>query len=128
VDAFYTAHTVTAGAAPTTLVLAVRRERRRAAARQPGGRAATSARVGHPTGRTVRSTTTARGAPFSDLARRPFAAPEAAHLAELGPGPRQIAAAVRAEALLRLADTVVLAADAVDVATSVLVRFPSRSL
>jgi selenocysteine-specific elongation factor len=60
----------------------------------------------------------------ADLAERPFAAPEAARLAELGLGPRQIAAAVRAGALLRLADTVVLAPDAVDVATAVLAKLP----
>jgi selenocysteine-specific elongation factor len=60
----------------------------------------------------------------ADLAQRPFAAPEAARLAELGLGTRQIAAAVRAGALLRLADTVVLAPDAVDAATSVLATIP----
>jgi selenocysteine-specific elongation factor len=60
----------------------------------------------------------------ADLAERPFAAPEAARLAELGLGARQIAAAVRAGALLRLADTVVLAPDAVDVATAVLAKLP----
>jgi selenocysteine-specific elongation factor len=60
----------------------------------------------------------------ADLAERPFAAPEAARLAELGLGPRQIAAAVRAGALLRLVDTVVLAPDAVDVATAVLAKLP----
>jgi selenocysteine-specific elongation factor len=60
----------------------------------------------------------------ADLAERPFAAPEAARLAELGLGSRQIAAAVRAGALLRLADTVVLAPDAVDVATAVLAKLP----
>jgi selenocysteine-specific elongation factor len=58
------------------------------------------------------------------LAQRPFAAPDAARLAELGLGPRQIAAAVRAGALLRLADTVVLGPDALDAATSVLARLP----
>jgi selenocysteine-specific elongation factor len=60
----------------------------------------------------------------ADLAQRPFAAPEAARLAELGLGSRQIAAAARAGALLRLADAVVLAPDAVDAATSVLARLP----
>jgi selenocysteine-specific elongation factor len=60
----------------------------------------------------------------ADLAQRPFAAPQAARLAELGLGSRQIAAAVRAGALLRLADTVVLAPDAVEAATSVLARLP----
>jgi selenocysteine-specific elongation factor len=59
----------------------------------------------------------------ADLARRPFAAPDAARLAELGLGSRQIAAAVRAGALLRVADTV-LAPDAVDTATVVLAGIP----
>jgi selenocysteine-specific elongation factor len=44
----------------------------------------------------------------ADLADRPFAAPEAGRLAELGLGPRQLGAAVRAGALLRVADGVVL--------------------
>jgi selenocysteine-specific elongation factor len=57
---------------------------------------------------------------LADLAEKPFAAPEAARLIELGLGPREIAAAVRAGALLRLNDTVVLAPDAVDAAAAVL--------
>ncbi|HEX7743873.1 MAG TPA: SelB C-terminal domain-containing protein, partial [Micromonosporaceae bacterium] len=60
----------------------------------------------------------------ADLAGRPFAAPEAARLAELGLGTREIAAAVRAGALLRLADQVVLLPDAVDAAVAVLAALP----
>jgi selenocysteine-specific elongation factor len=59
-----------------------------------------------------------------DLAERPFRAPEAARLAELGLGPRQIGAAVRAGALLRLADGVVLLPDALDRAARALVQLP----
>jgi selenocysteine-specific elongation factor len=44
----------------------------------------------------------------ADLDGRPFAAPEAARLAELGLGPREIAAAVRAGALERVAGVVLL--------------------
>lgn len=44
----------------------------------------------------------------AELTRRPFLAPEAARLTELGLGRREIAAAERAGALLRLADNVVL--------------------
>ncbi|SDR80184.1 selenocysteine-specific translation elongation factor [Actinopolymorpha singaporensis] len=49
-----------------------------------------------------------------DLAAEPFAAPEAARLAELGLGTRELAAAVRAGRLLRVTDTVVLLPDAPD--------------
>jgi selenocysteine-specific elongation factor len=55
---------------------------------------------------------------------RPFVAPEAHRLAELGLGPRQIGAAVRAGVLLRLADNVVLGADAADRAMVVLGGLP----
>ena len=44
----------------------------------------------------------------ADLAARPFAAPDADRLAELGLGPRELAAAVRAGVLVRIADGVVL--------------------
>jgi selenocysteine-specific elongation factor len=56
----------------------------------------------------------------AELGRRPFAAPEAHRLAELGLGPRQLAAAVRAGELLRVADAVVLAPDAAERAAAVL--------
>ncbi|GAA2756067.1 selenocysteine-specific translation elongation factor [Actinopolymorpha rutila] len=49
-----------------------------------------------------------------DLAAEPFAAPEAARLAELGLGTRELAAAVRAGRLLRVTDTVVLLPGAPD--------------
>ncbi|MCX4391018.1 selenocysteine-specific translation elongation factor [Micromonospora peucetia] len=57
-------------------------------------------------------------------ASRPFRAPEAEHLAELGLGPREIGAAVRAGALLRLAENVVLLPGAADDAVRVLVGLP----
>jgi selenocysteine-specific elongation factor len=44
----------------------------------------------------------------ADLERAPFAAPEAARLAELGLGPRQLASLAKAGELLRIADGVVL--------------------
>ncbi len=45
----------------------------------------------------------------AELARRPFAAPEATRLAELGLGAKQLAAAVRAGELLKIADGIYLA-------------------
>lgn len=59
------------------------------------------------------------------LARQPFAAPEAADLAALGLGPRQLAAAERAGRLVRLTGSVVLAADAPARAASVLSELPA---
>ncbi|MFI6263421.1 selenocysteine-specific translation elongation factor [Micromonospora sp. NPDC051006] len=55
---------------------------------------------------------------------RPFRAPEADHLADLGLGPREIGAAVRAGALLRLAENVVLLPDAANDAVRVLAGLP----
>nr|QLJ96300.1 selenocysteine-specific translation elongation factor [Micromonospora carbonacea] len=60
----------------------------------------------------------------AECGERPFRAPEAHRLAELGLGPREIGAAVRAGALLRLADTVVLLPGAVDAAARVLAGLP----
>lgn len=60
----------------------------------------------------------------AELARRPFLAPEAGRLAELGLGHREIAAAVRAGALLRLADNVVLLPGADRAAVAVLATIP----
>jgi selenocysteine-specific elongation factor len=60
----------------------------------------------------------------ADLAGEPFRAPEAGRLAELGLGPRELAAAVRAGALLRVADGVVLLPGAPDEAIAVLARLP----
>lgn len=60
----------------------------------------------------------------ADLTSRPFAAPEAARLAELGLGQREIGAAVRAGALIRVADGVVLLPDAIDNAIGMLTRLP----
>ncbi len=56
----------------------------------------------------------------ADLAARPFDAPEATRLAELGLDKRDLAAAARHGALLRLSDQVVLAPDAGDRAARVL--------
>ena len=58
------------------------------------------------------------------LARDSFAAPEAGDLAEIGLGPKQLAAAERAGRLLRVADGVVLAPDALDEAVRVLAELP----
>jgi selenocysteine-specific elongation factor len=67
------------------------------------GRVTRSAAAGLPAA--VRA---ALDAVAADLARAPFAAPEAQRLAELGLGPRQVASLVKAGELLRLADGVVL--------------------
>ncbi|RAV10619.1 selenocysteine-specific translation elongation factor [Mycolicibacterium sp. GF69] len=54
------------------------------------------------------------------LAGEPFRAPEVDELAELQLGPRELAAAVRAKRLTRIADAVVLGPDVVDRAAQVL--------
>ncbi|MET7752163.1 selenocysteine-specific translation elongation factor [Micromonospora sp. NPDC005367] len=59
-----------------------------------------------------------------EYGRRPFQAPEADRLADLGLGPREIGAAVRAGALLRLAENVVLLPDVLDDAVRVLAGLP----
>jgi len=59
-----------------------------------------------------------------DLAADPFAAPDTARLNQLGLGPRELAAAVRAGALLRVADGVVLLPDSVGQAATVLAALP----
>ncbi|XVQ85489.1 selenocysteine-specific translation elongation factor [Microbispora siamensis] len=61
---------------------------------------------------------------LDDLAKAPFQAPEAGRLAALGLGPRELAAAVRAGALLRVAEGVVLAPGADARAAALLVRLP----
>jgi selenocysteine-specific elongation factor len=58
------------------------------------------------------------------LAAEPFRAPEADELAELRLGPREVAAAVRAGRLSRIADGVVLGPDALDRATGILASLP----
>ncbi|MBW4718655.1 SelB domain-containing protein [Saccharothrix obliqua] len=60
----------------------------------------------------------------ADLAGAPFRAPDAARLAELGLGTRELAAAVRVGRLVRVADGVVLAADAPRRAAGVLAGLP----
>ncbi|SCF11239.1 selenocysteine-specific elongation factor [Micromonospora coriariae] len=60
----------------------------------------------------------------AEYADRPFRAPEADRLVDLGLGAREIGAAVRAGALLRLADSVVLLPDALDDAVRVLAGLP----
>jgi selenocysteine-specific elongation factor len=61
---------------------------------------------------------------FADLAGRPFAAPEAYRLAELGLGTRQVAAAARAGLVIQLADNVILRAEAPQRAVAVLAGLP----
>ena len=58
------------------------------------------------------------------LAAEPFRAPEADELAELKLGSRELAAAVRAGRLTRIADGVVLGSDALDRAAGVLATLP----
>jgi selenocysteine-specific elongation factor len=58
------------------------------------------------------------------LAAEPFRAPEADELAELKLGPRELAAAARAGRLTRIADGVVLGADALDRAADALATLP----
>ncbi|QFZ21627.1 SelB domain-containing protein [Saccharothrix syringae] len=60
----------------------------------------------------------------ADLAREPFRAPDAARLAELGLGHRELAAAVRLGRLVRVADGVVLGPDAPERAVAVLAGLP----
>ncbi|GAB3133008.1 selenocysteine-specific translation elongation factor [Microbispora hainanensis] len=61
---------------------------------------------------------------LDDLAEAPFQAPDAGRLAALGLGPRELAAAVRAGALLRVAEGVVLAPGADAGAAALLARLP----
>ncbi len=58
------------------------------------------------------------------LAAEPFRAPEADELAELRLGPRELAAAVRAGRLTRIAEGVVLGRDALDRAAGILAKLP----
>lgn len=60
----------------------------------------------------------------AELSARPFLAPEAGRLAELGLGPRELAAAVRAGMLLRIADGIVLLPGADVAAARLLARLP----
>ena len=95
------------------------------AARRPGADGGA-----HPARRPGRRRSPAPGCPRpcarrcdelrADLKRRPFDAPEAARLAELGLGPRQLASLVRSGELLRVADGVVLLPGADDRAVEVL--------
>ncbi len=59
-----------------------------------------------------------------DLARQPFAAPEAARLRELGLDTKAVAAAARAGLLLRIAEQVVLAPGADQEAARILASLP----
>jgi selenocysteine-specific elongation factor len=61
----------------------------------------------------------------AELTRAPFAAPTAGRLAELGLGSRELAAAVRAGRLLKLADGIVLLPDARERAVAVLATLPT---
>lgn len=60
-----------------------------------------------------------------DLVENPFAAPESTRLAELGLGARELAAAVRAGRLVKLADGVVLLPDVVTRARAALADLPT---
>ncbi|MGJ6964156.1 SelB domain-containing protein [Streptosporangium sp. G11] len=60
----------------------------------------------------------------AELSARPFLAPEAGRLAELGLGPRELAAAARAGTLLRIADGIVLLPGADVLAGRLLARLP----
>ncbi|MBV9011896.1 MAG: selenocysteine-specific translation elongation factor [Pseudonocardiales bacterium] len=61
----------------------------------------------------------------AELAQRPFVAPEAHRLTELGLGPKQLAAAVRAGELLKIADGIYLAPGADNEAITRLRSLPS---
>jgi selenocysteine-specific elongation factor len=61
----------------------------------------------------------------SDLEHAPFAAPEAHRLTELGLRTRELGAAVKAGALLKVGDGIYLAPDAPDVAVEKLAALPS---
>jgi selenocysteine-specific elongation factor len=61
---------------------------------------------------------------FDGLGDRPFAAPDAYRLNELGLGARQLGAAVRAGLVVQLADNVILRADAPRRAARVLAGLP----
>ena len=61
---------------------------------------------------------------FADLTGRPFAAPEAYRLAELGLGTRQLAAAARAGLVIQLADNVIVRVNAPEEAVAVLAALP----
>lgn len=60
----------------------------------------------------------------ADLAANPFAAPAAEHLAALGLGPRELGAAVRAGALVRIAEGVVLLPTSIKAAVARLSTLP----
>jgi selenocysteine-specific elongation factor len=79
------------------------------------GRVSAVARKGTPA-----ALQAALGSLRADLDAAPFAAPDADRLAELGLGPRQLAALVRTGELLRVADGVVLLPGADDKALAVL--------
>ena len=64
------------------------------------------------------------GRAFDGLGDRPFTAPEAYRLAELGLGTRQVGAAVRVGLVIRLADNVILPGGATERAVRVLAALP----
>jgi selenocysteine-specific elongation factor len=61
----------------------------------------------------------------AELAATPFVAPDADRLATLGLGTRELAAAARADRLLRIADGIVLLPDALERAAEALAALPS---
>lgn len=78
----------------------------------------------HPADEVPQAVTEAVAALTADLAERPFAAPDAARLAEVGLDAKAAAAAARAGLLLRLADGVVLLPGADRLAVSRLLDLP----
>ncbi|MFI7041737.1 selenocysteine-specific translation elongation factor [Microbispora rosea] len=89
-----------------------------------GGRITTTGRVVAGTAGLPAPVARAVRALLDDLATAPFQAPDAGRLAALGLGPRELAAAVRAGALLRVAEGVVLAPGADVRAAALLARLP----
>ena len=77
-------------------------------------------RAGHATPGLPPALAAAVASLMADLAARPFDAPEASRLTELGLDKRDLAAAARHGALLRLSDQVVLGPDAGDQAARIL--------
>jgi selenocysteine-specific elongation factor len=84
------------------------------------------------TGRIVPAGHTALPAPIAaavakiraELVENPFAAPATEHLTELGLGPKELAAAVRVGALVRIADNVVLLPSSISAAVTALGSLP----
>ncbi|HEX7353963.1 MAG TPA: selenocysteine-specific translation elongation factor [Mycobacteriales bacterium] len=92
--------------------------------RQAAGLTAADGRILPPAADLPAALRAAVDAVLADLADAPFSAPDAERLAGLGLGSREIAAAVRAGSLLRVADGIVLAPGADRRAAATLARLP----